>query len=111
VHIAQEERLARNEAFFREVNERIMDVASGLGGGETAYEFLCECSDPQCTQRLTLRPSEYEHIRANGARFVVVPGHQEPEIEKVTEREPAHLVVEKDGRAGEIAAQLDPRAA
>jgi hypothetical protein len=38
------EHLARNESLFREVNERIEDVA----GENEAVEFVCECTDEVC---------------------------------------------------------------
>jgi hypothetical protein len=104
------ERLAKNESFFRQVNERIKDVANGFADDES-YEFLCECSDPSCTARITLEPAEYEWVRANPARFVLAPGHAAPELEHVVEREAEHVVVEKHGIAGHVAAKLDPRTA
>jgi len=104
------ERLAKNESFFRQVNERIKDVANGFGD-EESYEFLCECSDPSCTARISLQPAEYEWVRASPTRFVLAPGHAATQIEHVVEREEEHDVVEKHGVAGQVAAQLDPRAA
>jgi hypothetical protein len=106
--VPAKERLARNEAFFRDVNERIRDVAERLEG-ET-YDFLCECPDPACSTRIQLTLPEYEHIRANSTRFVLAPGHVDGEIEHVIEHGGDHLVVKKEGVAAEIAAQLDPRA-
>lgn len=106
-----QDRLARNEAFFREVNERIRDVAVGIESGGEPYEFLCECSDPGCTARITLTTSEYEEIRESPRRFVLAPGHVSSEIEHVVERGGDHVVVEKIGLAGLIAAELDPRTA
>jgi hypothetical protein len=58
---------------------------------------------------LTLR--QYEEIRAEGTRFVLVPGHSDPTVELVVERTANHDVVEKDGPAGIIAEQEDPRSA
>jgi len=104
------ERLAKNESFFRQVNERIKDVADGLEGAQT-YEFLCECSDASCTERVELSESEYEFVRAKPERFLLARGHTAPEIEHVVEREQDHVVVEKRGVAGQIAAKLDPRTA
>jgi hypothetical protein len=109
VNDSSEERLARNESFFRQVNERIKDVADGIEGGDDRYEFLCECSDPSCTDRLTLTSAEYEEVRASPRRFVLAPGHVSPEVEHVVETQADHIVVEKDGVAGRIAADLDPR--
>ena len=105
---AHAEPMARNEAFFREVNERIKEVAEELDRG-VAYEFLCECADATCTQRIELPLSEYDEIRASPTRFVLSPGHDVQKVEHVVEREPDHLVVEKVGAAGKTASDLDPR--
>jgi len=104
------ERLAKNESFFRQVNERIKEAADGFRGPGT-YQFLCECSDPGCTERIELEIKDYEWVRADPTRFVLAPGHAAPEIEQVVEREHDHLVVEKRGIAGRIAAKLYPRTA
>jgi len=100
-------RLARNESFFRQVNERIREIAGRHDYAE--QEFLCECSDPACTERIPLTVLEYEQIRSRPARFVLVPGHAAPELEEVVTREEDHIVVDKVGLAGNIAAELAPR--
>ena len=105
-----EERLAKNEAFFRQVNERINEAAQGVQGEHT-FDFLCECSDPACTARITLSKDEYESVREKGTRFVLAAGHIAPEIEHVVEREDNHVIVEKQGLAARIAAKLNPRTA
>jgi len=105
-----QERLARNESFFRQVNERINDVADGFQG-EDVYEFFCECADPECTERIELSSADYEWVRASPTRFVLARGHAAPEIEHVVEREDEHVVVEKRGLAARIATKLNPRAA
>jgi hypothetical protein len=104
------ERLAKNESFFRQVNERIKDVAATFQGPES-YEFLCECADAGCTERIELTREEYEWVRAKPARFVLAPGHVAPEVEHVVEEDTNHVVVEKLGVAGQIASELDPRTA
>jgi hypothetical protein len=109
--IEHEERLARNETLFRELNERINAVAGTLGGDGHAYEFVCECSDSHCTARLTLTRAEYEHVRADATRFVLARGHSTPEIEHVVDHEDDYLVIEKVGVAADVAIRLDPRTA
>jgi hypothetical protein len=42
---------------------------------------------------------------------VLAPGHHAPQVEHVVERDAGHLVVEKHGVAGHVAAKLDPRTA
>ena len=107
----RDERLARNEAFFREVNERIRDVADHFGSDEHVYEFVCECADPNCHERLRLSLTEYEAVRADATRFVLADGHDDLTVEAVVASAPEHVVVEKVGVAAEVARALDPRAA
>jgi hypothetical protein len=109
--VSREKRLAENEAFFRSVNERIRDIADGHGSDPHGYEFLCECGDPACVDRVTLSLAEYEAVRADATRFVLAEGHDDETIENVVESAPDHVVVEKVGVAGEVARALDPRAA
>jgi len=98
------ERLARNQALFREVNERIEDIARSGDG----LEFVCECSDPECVSTVKLSLAEYERIRSESTWFFVKSGHVIPEIERVVFVEDGYAVVEKMvGR--EFAKEADPR--
>jgi hypothetical protein len=106
-----EERLAQNEAFFRSVNERIRDIADRHGSDPHGYEFLCECSDPTCLERVTLTLPEYEAVRADATRFVLAVGHSDARIETTVHTAPDHVVVAKVGVAGRVAQALDPRTA
>lgn len=103
-------RIARTESLFRDVNERIAEVADRLGSDDA--EFVCECADPGCGERLEAPLDEYEQVRADGARFLVAPGHEEPEYEHVVRRRGEHQVVakNKDPRLARAARELDPRA-
>ena len=58
-------------------------------------EFLCECADAGCRERIPLDPDVYAVLRARWGRFIVVPGHRSPEFERVVADAGAYLVVEK----------------
>jgi hypothetical protein len=73
------------------------------------YDFICECSSSSCVERIALTRRQYEHVRAEGTRFLVVPGHEKRDMEVVIETQPTYLVVEKDGLAGFVADEADPR--
>ena len=106
----RQRRIAENESLFRDVNERVEDTAERfMIGDDVAQEFLCECGDTGCTQRVTLTLREYEGVRANPRRFAVVPGHEIREVENVVERGDRYFVVEKTGVGGPVADALDPR--
>jgi hypothetical protein len=101
-----DERLAKNEILFREVNERLDEMA--VPWSKTT-DYLCECSEMSCSKIIELTNEEYERVRSRATVFVVVPGHERPEIEKVIERNEAFLLVEKVVAVDEIVDQ-DPRA-
>lgn len=101
-------RLAENEALFRVLNENIVEIASSLGG-DVPYEFVCECSTTTCLERLSLTLGEYEKVRQNGSHFLVAPGHETPQVEKVVSEHDGYFVVEKFGVAGAVARAEDPR--
>jgi hypothetical protein len=103
----QRQRLALNEALFREVNDRIREISDSFGEEDATYDFLCECSDPQCTKRVVLTRAEYQEVRSDAARFVVAKGHVLHEIEAVVEHARDHVVVEKEGAAADVAIRLD----
>jgi hypothetical protein len=101
------ERRALNENVFREMNERLERLGEEFG--DDAVEFLCECADPACSESLSIPISVYEAVRDHGRRFVMVPGHQREEVERVVEEHADYVVVEKLGEAGEVAEETDPR--
>jgi hypothetical protein len=107
-------RRARNEALFREVNERVEEISSRLssfGGGEsTLTGFVCECSREGCTELIEVTPTRYEAVRSDPRRFLVLPGHEELKVDRVVEEHPAFLIVEKFGEASDVAIERDPRA-
>ena len=107
--MSREERVARNESLFREVNERLKEASEEESTGSES-EFLCECGDAECTQPISLTLREYEEVRREPTHFAIVPGHQHPEIEKVVAWSERFVVVEKtEPKAARIATREDPR--
>ena len=103
-----QERAAQNQSLFREANERIEGLPNRP---QAVYEtFLCECCLDGCGKTISLTIEEYEGIRAHPARFAVLPGHVEWNVERVRgSADGRYEVVEKIERAAEVAAHLDPR--
>jgi hypothetical protein len=105
--VTREERLARNEALFREINERISEMGERFS--TEALDIVCECANDECAKALALSHADYERLRSSGKRFAVAPGHENLEVERVLERHAGYLVVEKVGAGAQVAEQLDPR--
>ena len=110
---AERERRAKNEALFREVNERIEEVSNRLAGAgdddSLLNGFVCECSRGDCTELLHVTVGQYEQVRENPRRFLVLPGHEDSEVDRVVERHKEYFVVEKVADASKIAIEQDPR--
>ena len=109
---AREARAARNQSLFREINERIEDLSAGFDLRAPVEEWICECANDACTERIQMSAAEYEAVRNDGARFFVAPSaeHVWPDVEEVTARNERYWIVEKIGPAGRLANQADPRA-
>jgi hypothetical protein len=103
----REERIARNEALFRVVNERVREVRPEEG--EERIGFLCECGDDACTEVISLTVEEYESVRSDPTLFVVVPGHEVTSVEAPLRRTDLYLVVKKNPEEAAIALDTDPR--
>src|SRR4051794_19853866 len=96
----RDKRMAENEALFREVNERVNDLAFVRSTPhDTIYEYLCECANADCTFRVEVDPAAYETIRSDPAQFLVLPNHFTPEIEELVSKHEAYWVVRKTGEA------------
>jgi hypothetical protein len=100
---------ARTEALFRDVNERIAESAQRFDASST--QFVCECADANCTHRLEATLAEYEEVRADGATFMLTPGHEHEDIERVVQaRGRFHIVEKMQKTVRDTVRRLDPRA-
>ena len=99
-----------NEAVFRQVNERLSDIAQGFSVVAELAEFVCECGRSDCAEQIRMPLAEYEEIRSDPKRFFLVDGHEEREYENVVAKRDGYVVVEKfpGGPAG-FAISEDPR--
>ena len=104
------DRLARNEASFRSINETLNDGLKDaqLAEGELAG-FACECGDADCAALVHVELPKYEEVRAHSARFLVVPGHEVQGVEDVVEQGERYAVVQKHEDVRAILEQADPR--
>lgn len=93
--IVSTERLVRSQVIFREVNERIREVAEHFDSLEPGVDFICECSRDACVESITLELDEYKAVRSSPTRFVIVPGHETSSVEVVVESNNRYTLVEK----------------
>jgi hypothetical protein len=99
-----------NESIFRQVNEQIESLNRDFGDEQRTMTAICECADGDCTERLDISVADYEDVRADSRRYIIVPGHALPEFESVVESREGYEVVQKrEGTAAALAEETDPR--
>jgi hypothetical protein len=102
--------MAKTESLFRDVNERIAESAQRFDADDAG--FVCECGDPDCTERVEAPLGIYEEVRSDGTQFLLAPGHEDERVERVVRERGRFNVVRKVNRI--VAAhvrRLNPRAA
>ncbi|MFL5969585.1 MAG: hypothetical protein ACJ74L_08315 [Gaiellaceae bacterium] len=106
----REERIGMNEAVFRDVNERIQEVADAFQLRGEPLDLICECGDASCVDRINVSRSEYEEIRSDSHAFAVAPGHEAPDVEEIVAKRGGFDIVRKFAGVPErIARETDPR--
>lgn len=104
------ERAARNQTLFREVNERLEDLATTFQDTAGTVVFACECADLSCIEKIAMTLDEYEAIRSDPNQFLVLPGHVVHDVEDIVREGSGFVIVAKIGEGASLAAQTDPRA-
>lgn len=104
----RERRVIKNEALFRQVNERIEEVSELVPEGDL-LEFLCECGEESCLERIELTRAEYEAVRGVPTHFAITPGHAHEDFERVVDHRERYDVIEKQAESAPVARRTDPR--
>jgi len=93
---ARAERIARNEARWRELNAELERGLSGIERDpDERAAFVCECALPDCIQMVKLHLEAYQRWHRDDRHFVVLPGHEVPDVERVVEEGDGYFVIEK----------------
>jgi len=106
----QAQQLAKREALFRATNEEIARVDGDFSGEGENLEIVCECARDGCSALITVSHFEYTQARGEPRRFLLVPGHELSELERVVSRHDGFVVVEKEAPgAVTLVEETDPR--
>lgn len=92
----RQQRLEENEKLFREVNERVGQMHVGYESDPNP-EWVCECGDETCFEKIVVPVDEYREIRSHEELFVIKPGHEKPDVERVVREQDGYRVVKKYG--------------
>jgi hypothetical protein len=64
-----------HQSVSREANERVAALNRRWGTDNFPSSFMCECRDPNCTERILLSHEEYDRLRHTEESLVRLPGH------------------------------------
>jgi hypothetical protein len=103
---------AKKRMLFREVNARIRAINERFGVENGSYEVLCECGTDSCMRRIEVPTAMFAEVRDDQERFVVAPGHERADGERVVEAGATYAVVSVEPalRAPHRLAGLSPSA-
>ena len=103
------ELVAKNEDHHRDLNDRIEDSYESHAM-DWQMDVVCECGRQDCDVFLKVTKAEYEGVRADPRRFVIIRDHLDPEVDVlISEGERFTVVAKREGEAAEVALQTDPR--
>ena len=103
-------RIGLNEAMFREINERIEGLNEAFGSITGTMSVICECGEALCVEQIQVGVGDYERVRRDSALFIIVPGHEKPDVEDVVEHIDGYQLVRKaPGEPERVAEATDPR--
>ena len=102
-------REGKNEALFREINERVAELNETFATLTDYGSWVCECATEQCVERCDLTMVEYRSVRAHPTQFLIAPSrdHFAPDTETLVLQSERYWVVEKIGVAATVARQTE----
>ena len=98
----RQSRAVWNQAVHRGLNE---GTAARRRYTALFEEYVCECSQKNCTSIVPLTPEEYDEVRRAANWFVVTPGHSSSRDERVVVATVRYQVVAKIGAAARLSAK------
>jgi hypothetical protein len=88
----RETRIAQTEAFFRQVNDVIAQ-----NGTRDGKPYMCECANPYCNVTMDVTGQDIKTLHSVPGFYVILPGHEIPDVERVVRATATYTIVAKDG--------------
>ena len=98
----REVRAAQNQMLFRTVNARIRELGEKIFDAASELDFACECENADCVKTISMPVAEFAAIEQLENQFVVLPGHEVPEVEDTVAERDGFILVSKRGAGAEF---------
>lgn len=99
----REIRAARNQALFRAVNDKILELNEVFGEIVGTFSIACECARIDCVALMEIPPDAYRAVRETPHTFAVCPDHVQEDVERVVSTHDGYTVVEVLGHGVAVA--------
>lgn len=93
-------RAAQNHELFSEIGDDVRVLSEKVDGELAIDEFLCECVDIGCSDRIALTIAEYEAVREMPTHYAVRPGHVDADYDEIVYEHDLFTIVEKRAAVG-----------
>jgi ANTAR domain len=88
----REQRIVQTEEFYRQINDLI--ARNGRRDGQV---YMCECANPYCNVTMDVTDEDITTLHSMPGYYLILPGHEIPDIEHVVHTTKAYSIVAKDG--------------
>jgi hypothetical protein len=92
----RKQRIVQTEEFYRQINDLI--ARNGRRDGQV---YMCECANPYCNVTMDVTDEDITTLHSVPGYYLILPGHEIPEVEQVVQQTATYTIVTNDGTAGE----------
>ena len=90
----RETRIVQTEEFYRQINDVI-----AKNGRRDGKSYMCECANPYCNVTMDVTTEDITVLHSMPGYYVILPGHEIPDVEHVVHATAAYTIVANDGVA------------
>lgn len=90
--MARETRIVQTEEFYRQINDTI-----AKNGKRDGKAYMCECANPYCNATMDVSTEDIEVLHSVPGYYIILPGHEIPDVEHVVSTTEKYAIVGKDG--------------
>jgi ANTAR domain-containing protein len=86
----REKRMVETEELYRQVNDAIAENRTVDG-----QLYMCECANPYCNETMQLTSEDIEVLHSMPGYYIILPGHEVPDVESVVHSTDSYEIVNK----------------
>ena len=90
----RETRIIETEEFYRQINDLMTRNGTRADG-----RYMCECANPYCNVTMDVTAEDIDVLHSLPGHYVILPGHEIPDVEHVVHATATYTIVQKNGVA------------